>query len=562
MSAEANSADPGGRQGPASALLATIVATTFALVQVLPAPAHRLAGGATVDAFGTWWFQWWAARMVHTRQSLVHTDLLFFPWGKDVLAHTGANVLDALLLAPLQPLLGAAGAWNLLAATILVSNGLAAALWGRGRGPVVIAAAAAFGVLAPFPLHELAMGRPTQALLAPLFLALWLGERGLREGGVRPLFAAGAALALQGWFYWYAAGFGALALIVLAAGRPLLARAGRLALVGAVSFALTAPVVVPLLAAVADGSVPGLLPVDTWMAGDAAYESVEGGAIRLGTLGAWGNAGFWGSRGWDPEGPTIGLVGLAALLFAPGAWRAVGLLGLLVALGPFPGGAPNPVYLGLTALLSPMERLYWPVRALSILIPAGVAGLVAGLSELAPSRRRLAAAAIGAALVVEGGIRGIAPLGTWSPEVPPVYACLAKAEGAVVMLPYGLDQAPLVYQTVHGKPMLNGMHERSPSLVPLEQQAFRRDNGWMHAVLRAPASPREDVPWTAEEKEAARALGYRFIVLRTGTLGGRLRGAKARLTALAGEPAYAADDVIVWAPWGGWPGCDATPAAP
>lgn len=538
-------------------------ATLMVFAPLFGTDGVELAGAGTVDAYGTWWFHWWVALALDTGASLTRTDLLFFPWGKDVLTHTGGNLLDAALVAPIRAIAGPAAAWNVLAAGAVFTNGLAGALWGAGRGRSAVALGAAVAALHPFPLHEIAMGRPTQAILAPLLLALWLGDRAFREGRHRDAAGAGAALALQGWIYWYAAGFGALALAALALGRPWGRRLGGLAIAGGVAVALTAPAVLPLAGALRSGGVPGLLPIDAWLAGDAAFRNVQDGTVQLGVLGPWGAAGFQGSGGFAPEGLALGLVGLVATALAPWRWRAVAALGLVLALGPFPGGVFNPLYVGLAAAVPPMERLYWPVRALCVLVPAAIVGLVTLAGRLPPRGRAALAVATFAGLVVEARIGGVLPLATWTPSVPPVATCLAAAEGAVVVLPYGLDQEPLVWQTVHGRPMLNGMHERSPSLVPAGQRALREENGWLRATLTATSDPREEVPWTDAEKEAVRALGYRFLVLRVDALvepGGRVdgrgrqRAALRKLASLAGDPVYEADGIVVFAPWGGWPG--------
>ena len=78
------------------------------------APTTLAAGEARVDALGSWWFQWLVERAIFHGESLLHTDTLFFPWGKDILRDTGANILDAALIAPARLAFGAAVAWNLL----------------------------------------------------------------------------------------------------------------------------------------------------------------------------------------------------------------------------------------------------------------------------------------------------------------------------------------------------------------------------------------------------------------------------------------------------------------
>ncbi|MFZ5478136.1 MAG: hypothetical protein ACOZNI_15320 [Myxococcota bacterium] len=546
------------------ALLASTLAAV-AVANALPSPTSLLAGRETVDAHGSWWFHWWVAQAVSEGASLGHTSLLFFPWGKDVLAHTGGNVLDALLVLPVRRALGPEAAWNLLAFGALATNGLAAGWWARRAGDSAAVAAVAIATLNPFPLHELALGRPTQAILAPLLVALALGDRALRELRWRDAALAGAALALQGWIYWYAAGFGAVALCVLAVGRPFGPRLARLAAMGALSMALTAPVVVPMLSALRTGDVPGLLPVQTWLAGEPAWRNAQGTEVQLGALGPWGVAGFVGSRRFVAEGFTLGALGLAAAAFAPARWIAVAVLGLVLSVGPFPGDVPNPAYLALTAVAPPMERLYWPVRWLALVMAAGIVGIGPAFARAPERWRGWLAGGVVALAIAEPAARGVLPVGAWRPTVHPAFACLAEAEGAVIVLPWGLDQVPLVAQTVHHRPMLNGMHERSTSLVPAEAIAFRRENAWMDALLTSTTDPRAVIPWTEEDEAQARALGYRFVVVRldrfaepnnrAGTSHLR-RGALSRLRALAGPPVYQDDTLGIWAPWGGWPaGC-------
>ncbi len=555
---------PSARRLP---LLCALALGLAAVGTALADPTRWLAGEANVDAYGTWWFQWWVAHALGTGTSPLHADVLFFPWGKDILRHTGGNVLDVVLLAPVRWAFGPALAWNVLVLGAVATNALAAGAWARRLGaglPGVLAAQVLVG-LHPFVLDELRDGRPTQALLAPLLLALAHGDDALRSGARRDLALSAGWLALAGWIYWYAASFGALALCVLAIGRDP-RRLGRLVAIGAGSLVLTAPLVVPLALALARGEVPGILPLDAWWAGDASFRTAEGGAVQIATLGLDGRAGLLSARGRLDGGLVLGLATALPLLFAPRRLQLAALLALAVALGPFPLGARNPVYLALVELLPPYERLYWPVRAVAVLVAVAVPGAVAGLSRL-PDRARVAVAALlCAAVLAEGAVRGGLPIGRWRPEVPAIVACL---EGPGIVLPYGADQVPLVWQTVHGQPMLNGMAERSASLVPPEQASFRRDNAWVDAVLTAPRDPTARIPWTPADKAAVATLGYRWVLLRAAELvdaddraspRARLRAAQRALRPLLGDPVVSRDDVVLYAPWGGLDRCRAAAA--
>lgn len=508
-----------------------VVIATCALLCALRVLSHGLrgpVGTAGVDALGSWWFQWWVSECAVRGDALTHTNILFFPWGKDVLLHTGGNVLDALFVAPARVLFGGVAAWNALAVATISANGFVAGMWARARRASV-GSAIVLGALQPLALHELTMGRPTQAILAPLILTLWATES-------RRPWRAGVALALTGWFYWYYALFGALAMVWMRPGWR------RLAISAVVSLALTAPVVISLLSAVHTGEAPGLLPVMDWLHGSHSLTATDGGDVRLGALDLLGRAVFpEASVEGGSAAAVVGIVTFLAALFGPARWLA--LAAAAFALGPFPGGNANPVYIGLAAVIPPMARLYWPVRMASVI----------GIAALWPRRRGMRIFAVLA--VVETLVRGWAPLPTWTPTTPGPLVPLARADGAILVLPYGWDQWPLVWQTVHGKPMFNGMHERSPSLVPHEQQSFRERNSFVKALIRIPSDPRDTTEPSAEDRREFIDLGYRWVVLRTDVLttsSSRLVGAtrarevRQRLHELLGEPAVTGDGVEVF----------------
>lgn len=552
-----------GPRGAAWAVVA-VAAVATALTVAEGAATGAPLGHGTIDAIGTWWFQWWVADAVTTDASLLHTDRLFFPYGKDVLAHTGANLLDALLVAPIRATLGPVAAWNTLVGVIVATNALAAGLVARRGGVWTGAAGAALGAFNPVVLHELGQGRPTQAILAPLIGALVLGDAGLRRGGAGRLVAAGALLALQGWCYWFSGLFGALALTVLglsgvvgaarASDGTASARAvlGRLAILLFVAAAVAAPVAGPLALAAARGDAPGLLDVARWWT-DGVVVTREGDPVRLTVLGGLGEAGLAGRGGFASDGPVLGLVALGLALAAPGRWRLVAVLALVLALGPTVAGVPNPVYITLAMICPPLARLWWPVRALTLLLPVAVVGLSALGARARTSLRGegVLAGIVAVGLVLEPAARGLLPLGTWRPEVPAGISVLAEApEGAAVVLPWGHDQAPLLYQAETGAPLLNGMYERTAAFVPAALRALQRDNTFLAALILAPVDPRADLAYADADRTAFVALGYRWVVLRPAALGPldgpRARGALRRFRQMLGVPRVDDADVIVW----------------
>jgi hypothetical protein len=536
---------------------------------VLLDPTGRLAGEAYVDSYGTWWFQWWVAHSLARGESPMHADVLFFPWGKDILRHTGGNVLDVALIAPIRWLFGAGVAWNTLVFGAVVTNALAAAAWARrlGAGRATTLAAQVLVGLHPFVLDELRHGRPTQAILAPLLLALAHGDDALQGGSRRALLLSAGWLAIAAWIYWYAASFGALALCALAIGRPLLPRLARLTAIGAGSIVLTAPMLIPLATSLARGEIPGLLPISEWISGNASFVTAEGASVQVSALGLDGHGGLLSASGWLEGNLVLGVVTLLPLFALPRRFVMPALLALAIALGPFPEGTRNPVYLALADLFPPYERLYWPIRAVAVLTCLTAVGVAVGLARL-PERLRAggAAALVGAALL-ELVARGGGGVSWWRADVPPALSCL---EGAGIVLPYGEDQIPLVWQASHEQPVLNGMAERSVSQVPAEQRAIRADNGWLRLVLRLPADPRAEIAWTNQEKQAIHDLGYRWVLLRADTLvepthraapKGRQREALRALREPLGAPVFQAEDIVIYAPWGGLEQCAALAGA-
>jgi hypothetical protein len=400
------------------------------------------------------------------------------------------------------------------------------------------AAGAAFMAFHPFVLHELQAGRPTQAVLAPAIGALALAPAAI-DGDRRAMLQAGALLALSGWFYWFTALFTALGIGVLALGRPL----RRVLALGAVAALLVSPVAVPLLRALAEGRVPGLLPLGGLLGGQTV--TAEGSVVPIATVDLLGRL---ASTNGLYDGEVMGLCALGGILLAPGRWRWAGVLGLVLAIGPHPFGVANPIYAMSAFLFPPMLRLYWPVRAVVLCAIAAV-----------PALRGRWGTALAVGAVVEGLARGWAPLDVWDPGVAPIVERLADlGEGAVIVLPTAIDQRSLVDQTVHGKPTLGGMNELSRGLTPPEVRALREGNGWLSAVLLAPRDPRAEPSWSEADKEALHALGYRWIILRLDALAAadarlgvpsRSLSVRRRLSTLAGPPVLEDERTVLYAPW-------------
>ena len=558
-----------------------LVAVLFGMVLaggLLWAGSGAFWGSADVDFWGTQWFYWLLGRRVLAGEPFAHTDLIFHPWGKEVYLHTGGNVADAFAALPFRFLFGPVVGYNAFLAAILVTNALAGARLGGalGAGPQGRMGAGLLAATAPFVLGELHGGRPTQAILAPaaLFLAAWLrplGPRSWREGLV-----AGLWMGLTGLTYWFYALFCALAaglaLPLRWRGAPVDLR-GELRFHGvaiAVALALTLPLAWPMLSALHQGAVPGLL---TFGEGPFVPQTAEGWRIGVQSLDPLRMvAGFYvatdaGLAFLEPAR----VVSLLALLLAalglqrrPGGWMGLLPIGglVLVAAGPLVEPRllwPNHFYEGLVALVSPLARLWWPARAVAILTLLLLPWAALALDRL-PRGSLLLLLGL---LLGEGVLLGRWPPATVSSAVPPIYPCLARGEGAILELPVEGHPERQLYQALHGRPRFGGMLEDNPVFAPAEHRAFRaEDPGTAALIALAEGRP---APEAAVDLGPLRDLGFTAVVVERAALGGvRATPAAARLAERAlvaklGRPSFADPTHLLFTLAGEAPDC--APAA-
>ncbi len=553
------------------------------LAEVLLDPTGRFPGRAWIDGYGTWWHFWVFGEWLAGRVDLEPCTLLFFPWGKPMLAHTGLNLLDAALAWPLRlatgPVLGA----SLWVAAVLLGNALGGWVLARALGAGQRAWLGALVLLlCPYCLEELQLGRPTQALL--LFPALFLADLWRLDSRSRAL-RAGLWLALTALGYWYygllCGGLLALhAVVSLVLGPDRRSPLVRYALLVGLATLLVAPVAVPLGLALARGEVPGLMVLGDSSSGNLALRTVEGEAEGLYVLslfsGRVGSLIHEGGLRFVPgalvAGPLLWGLLVAGLVAARGRARAV-LLGwlvlcLAVALGPvlvigdhFLG---NPVYAGAAAASEVLQRWWWPGRAVALLwvLAAGLGGLALAV---VPGRRlpvMLGGAFVGA-MVLQGVSQQLAPLASWPAETSPGLACLAAASpGAVIDLPDNTGQRNLYLQTLHGKPILGGMPSTKAAFVPVETQVLRSTNSWLETLIAVGGRrfPRT-TGWEEQDERAIQSLGYRYVLvqkgayLRDSAVAGKGSSDWPRvsrhLQLLTGEPAYEDGSLVIYVLGGG-----------
>jgi hypothetical protein len=499
--------------------LAVLAAALLLVHPVLQNLSEHLLGIEEVDGYGTQWFYWvvyelWTEQGSIDLSDLQESTVVFHPYGKDIYSHTGSNLLDAFLAIPFRWMLGPVAGYNLFCLMGMVFNGWAFSCLARQFSSDILAiwVSSLWFACSPYILYEFAEGRPTQGIvgLLPLFM-LYLWRSGLGPGWRSPVLS-GVLLALVGLQYWFYAFFGGLAALahgLWRSARPVGEQRGREvfmrhALMGIVALVLCAPFALPLVMSSAEGSTPGLLEVSSWSLSQIDPTTQEGTEIGILGFQPWlGQSAFMVLRSGEVQilGHQATLSGAALLLFVmwlryPGSLHRgpvlamVGFLGL-ISIGPVimlgDGWVGNPLYIALVEAIPFTRRLWWPGRA--FVIPCILIGLFGTLALhwSASHGRRVQ---LGLALCLSGlwawDLRDSAllPLPTWDAKVPAGYECLSEGEeGAVIVLPFGWNQAHLYYQTRHGRPMIGGMLESNVVFTPTEAVELRRENSWLRVLL-------------------------------------------------------------------------------
>lgn len=452
----------------AVALVAIVVFAGWSAAPALSpsSPELLLGRDLPVDGAHTVFLYAALARGLTGEAPLLVVDGFWFPEGRPLL-DAAWNLLDALLAAPFLLLLGPYRGTMLATGLFGVANALAGGVMGRRLGgPGWPTVAGAIGVgFAPFAWAEIHQGRPTQALLAPLALAL--AAAGSAQGrGV----AAGLLTALAGAGYWFHGLFVAplVGLTVL----------GRRPPKGAVAALLVAGL----------SCVVAILPFALWVASRWEQMQGTGGARAFRVPVAWP---------WQPglqAGPSSELylpLGLCLLalpaLFAGTRRVAIPLLLGVLALFSLSFGTSAVLFGREVAMpwswldeLPVLSRLWWPYRALG----AATVGLaaVAALGASTKAGRGLAPfllAGVLAQVLDQPGrlpVSAVPGLPGWHHELPP---------GPVLLLP-ALDprtgKVALLQQAAHGRPMVNGMGMSERDLWPPEFSAWWKADPFLRGV--------------------------------------------------------------------------------
>jgi len=495
--------------------------------------------GDGVDMYGSLWFFWYAKEALEGLSNPSFTDLFFYPLGKDIFAHTGNNLLDAMLSSPFQWIFGFPGWSRWWVLFLLVGNALSFRVLARflfASKNVALVATVAWQVN-PYVLFELTCGRYTQAFLLFLPLAVWAFLKMQEDSRWRWPLLAGLFTGLQAWTYWFMGYFMGLAFFCLAlhalwerrkdrvAQRRLLS---RLALSGLAALLVVAPGLLAMTQAAADQLVPGLSVAGSKQLFSLPPELANNVSQSLHGYDLFGHRGppmltLWT---WGPFLVLWSFVGGGR-----SRWLPVFALAVLVSLGPsatLPGLQTQhvmPHYMAAYHYLPFFDRLWFPYRMLVIAFFVGSLAfgflaqwLVNKKPNWGPRLPVLLLIFVGCT-GLEQSRYGIFPLVSRDLTPPAVFEWIGEQEDphaqAIIHLPFGPSQPNIVWQQVHKRPLWGGMGENASLLWP---KGYRRrlKNSFFKALTRAVDKPSEvdaGRPYVPVQRVMLEREGFRWVVL-------------------------------------------------
>jgi hypothetical protein len=456
--------------------------------------------GAFSDGWQNYWNYWWLSRAVTSGVNPYWTPLLYAPYGAPLYVHT-LNLFSGAVTLPVQWLFGVVPAYNAVVLISFTLSGyftylLVARITGHRWAGIV------GGVVYAFSSYHL-----MQLMLehSNLYASQWFPAYILclviacdttgRRRTLAVLFGAvGLLLALLcDWQYGILAAvftllYVAYRLISERALRPLLVAA----CIGTFTLILAAPLLIPALRQVRDGStvvqfeyLPALFSADLLTSFVPSPLSATWGSLLPLDGVSFVAPEFEKSvfLGYVPL--ALGIIGLWRRPRSGGFWAVAGLSFLILALGPDlqvagravlgPDGAPIPLPYRLVQLIPGVNISRLPVRFVlgSVLCLAVLAGI--GCVEVRAWLQRRNFARLGRFLpavlvpliLLE---HSIAPVPLKAVEEPAFYRMLAASPEAGTVLEWPLSfkrSRSLAYQTIHGRPMIGGYLSR-PLVYPIQ----------------------------------------------------------------------------------------------
>jgi hypothetical protein len=414
----------------------------FLLSPILPTLGRGIWGPADPwvngDFNGGWWL-WWAAS--ERLGGMDWTQAVGFPEGAVSLARVIPNPTDMFLLGltgPPTPL-----KWNAVQLLHLIGTLCAGVALARAAGASRWAAAVALCLVAgsPVMLHEVAGGRPSNLIVWPGILALVALLKGRSK-------ASGLWAALQAVLYlWHGVALVCVGLVLVKDWKV----ARKAALWGA---AAVFPYLLWLLWG--NSGLPNQAPPD--------------GFTQLPL------AGLWGLEAVPERFRLHALLLPLSFLALKGQrhWLIAGLVGLALALGPWPTWAlGDPLGAGPMAWLAwglpPLDRLHHPVRITAIALPVLAVAVALGLDAF--SKGRWVGASVVVLVLLNPGPVRRATTYDQSPAIPFSHLEI-PGEGPIVDVLGMTGRAALSLQTQHRRAIA-------------EPLLFRRGAGAVGADLQA-----------------------------------------------------------------------------
>ena len=569
-----------------SVLVAALVSVLLAVAVTWPTvldPSGRLLGHPGNDSWNHAWGYWWVGQELQAGRFPAHTDLLAWPDGGTLYF---IDTVQAVVSWPIQAVLGAAAAYNLVIFAGYAVSAFGAWLLARRVTGDALAAGAALVLYgaAPHLLGQGYNGISETVCAGWLPLTLWglvrlvdrpVWTRAIALGGLA------AACALTSWYYGLMAAMGGTVLLVWQAAVQPYATAWRrlvpmLGLAGAVAGALVAPLLLAFRTSL--DAADALVTRDPEFVRRSLMDHNITDVLAF----------FRPSQVPSPDlfalyGEqlviviTLGWTGLALALVAWGAtrrarelapWAWMGLVFFVFSLGPYlnvggeylqVGGGKVPLpFLALFDALPLFDRISHPFRfvvgvTLAVALTASV-GLRHAWRRVGRSGQVGLVAAVAAVFCVEVALGSPAalPVPTASARIPTAYLDMRDdpVEGAVLDLPMtapNLERAVYSwYQTAHGRPAPWGLNDPMPrSLLANRLTATLIRIEATRARSLAPRLPALDVVVGARQLVRD---GYRYVVVHERLYPAAKRAmVEAVLTGVFGEPArHPSDHLLVW----------------
>ncbi|MBN1978374.1 MAG: glycosyltransferase family 39 protein [Anaerolineae bacterium] len=546
-------------------IVVLIVYALAAIAMTWPVAAHlgtHLPGGGD-DVWVHQWTFWWVKESIAKGYNPLYTHLLFYPEGVSLATHNFAWLNIAAWL-PLQAVVGGNAAYSLLFIATFALNGFSMYLLAReltGSPHAAFVGGLIYGFW-PYTLSH--YGHPNMMLTCWVPPALLYLHRTIEERRARDALRAALFLALTGITRWQLLVMGSVSVLLYLACRCLADRGcrtwrtlGLLALTGLAAGALMAPLLIPVVSAyltqpsaedaLTDDSLVGQTDLLAYVLpsrnhplwSDAAarvYDNFVDNKVYVAFAGYTTLAlALWGSvRRWKQARLWL----LAAAVY------------VLLALGP---------QLRINGQLYPQVQMpyrlvgdLWFVQLLRkpdrfnifLGLPLGMLASW-GVAALSPRRSRLRlsllAGALGLLILRE---YALAPYPTAQPAVPAWYGQLAQEPGDFAVLDLPLDTRSFdkhygFYQTIHGKPLVEGHVSRPP------QEAFTFIEG--DPLVSAFAQEKWFRAWPEKiiNLEPLAATGIRYIVVHKQFL--TPDRAADWMYALATRPVYEDAEIAVFA---------------